>query len=60
MFFAWFYWLIYFAVMLFCIWICASVAASKGRSPLLFGILGAFFTVITLIVVLVMPARQTA
>ncbi len=58
MFFAWFYWLIYFAVMLFCIWICASVAASKGRSPLLFGILGAFFTVITLIVVLVMPARR--
>ncbi len=60
MFFAWFYWLIYFAVMLFCIWICASVAASKGRSPLLFGILAAFFTIITLIVVLVMPARRTA
>jgi hypothetical protein len=60
MLFAWFYWLIYFAVMLFCIWICASVAASKGRSPLLFGILAAFFTVITLIVVLVMPARQRA
>lgn len=60
MWFAWFYWLIYFMVMLFCIWICASVAASKGRSPLVFGILGAFFTVITLIVVLVMPARQRA
>jgi hypothetical protein len=60
MFFAWFYWVIYLMVMLFCIWLCASVAASKGRSPLLFGILGAFFTVITLIVVLVMPARQRA
>jgi hypothetical protein len=60
MFFSWFYWLIYFAVMVFCIWMCASVAAAKGRSPLLFGILGAFFTVITLIVVLVMPTRQTA
>ena len=58
MFFAWFYWLIYFIFMVFCIWFCASVAASKGRSPLLFGILAAFFTLITLIVVLVMPARQ--
>jgi hypothetical protein len=44
----------------FCIWICASVAASKGRSPWLFGILGAFFTLITLIVVLMLPSRQTA
>ena len=60
MFFAWFYWVIYFVFMLFCIWLCASVAASKGRSPLLFGILGAFFTVMTLIVVFVMPPRRRA
>jgi hypothetical protein len=58
--FAWFWWLIYFAFMVFCIWMCASVAASKGRSPLLYGILGAFFTLITLIVVLILPTRQTA
>lgn len=58
--FAWFWWLIYFAFMVFCIWMCASVATSKGRSPLLYGILGAFFTLITLIVVLILPTRQTA
>ena len=58
--FAWFWWLIYFALAVFCIWICASVAASKGRSPWLFGILGAFFTLVTLIVVPMLPSRQTA
>jgi hypothetical protein len=55
-----FIWLIYFVVVVACVWMCASVAASKGRSPLLFGILGAFFTVITLVVVLMLPQRQTA
>jgi len=55
-----FLWLIYFVVVVACVWMCASLAAGKGRSPLLFGILGAFFTVITLIVVLMLPQRQTA
>jgi hypothetical protein len=60
MWFAWWYWMIYVVFMVFCIWFCASVAASKGRSPVLWGILAVFFTLITLIVVLVMPSRRTA
>jgi hypothetical protein len=58
--FAWFYWVIYFIFLVFCVWICASIAASKGRSPLVFGILAAFFTLITLIVVILMPPKQRA
>ena len=38
--------------------ICAVVAKSKGYSALLFGILGFFFSIITLIVVLVIPRRD--
>lgn len=38
--------------------ICAVVAKSKGRSAVLFGILGFFFSIITLIVVLVLPRKK--
>lgn len=37
--------------------ICAVVAKSKGYSALLFGLLGLFFSIITLIVVFVIPRK---
>ncbi len=38
--------------------LCGAIAATKGRSALLFGILGFFFSIITLIVVIVLPRKQ--
>lgn len=38
--------------------ICAVVAKGKGYSAVLFGILGFFFSIITLIVVLIIPRRR--
>jgi hypothetical protein len=38
--------------------ICAAVAKSKGYSALLFGLLGFFFSILTLIVVLVIPRKD--
>lgn len=40
--------------------ICAVIAAAKGRSALLFGVLGFFFSIITLIVVIVLPSKRGA
>ena len=37
--------------------ICSVIAKSKGHSALLFGVLGLFFSIITLIVVLVIPRK---
>ncbi|MGI8449190.1 MAG: hypothetical protein ACR2MP_18825 [Streptosporangiaceae bacterium] len=37
--------------------LCAVIAGVKGRSALLFGILGLFFSIITLIVVIVLPRK---
>ncbi len=37
--------------------ICALIAKTKGYSAILFAILGFFFSIITLIVVLVIPRR---
>ena len=37
--------------------VCALIARSKGHSAVLFGILGFFFSIITLIVILVVPRR---
>lgn len=36
---------------------CATLAGNKGRSRVLWGILGFFFSIITLIVVLIIPRR---
>jgi Na+/melibiose symporter-like transporter len=38
--------------------ICAVIAAAKGRSALLYGVLGLFFSIITLIVVVILPSRR--
>jgi hypothetical protein len=40
--------------------ICAAIAAAKGRSALLFGILGLFFSILTLIIVIVLPSKRRA
>jgi hypothetical protein len=39
---------------------CAAIAGGKGRSRALFGILGFFFSIITLIVVLIVPRKARA
>lgn len=38
--------------------LCAIIAKAKGRSAILFGVLGLFFSILTLIVVLVIPSRR--
>ncbi len=40
--------------------LCGGIAAAKGRSAPLFAILGFFFSIITLIVVIVLPRKQRA
>ena len=37
---------------------CAKIAQGKGYNAILFGILGYFFSIIVLIVVLVLPDRR--
>lgn len=38
--------------------ICAVIAATKGRSALGWGVLGLFFSILTLIVVIVVPSKK--
>ena len=54
----WLYWTIAVIVEFLCIYLCASIAARKGYSPLLWAILGFFFFFISLIVLLVLPDRN--
>ncbi|GAC1405750.1 MAG: hypothetical protein NVS4B6_22450 [Mycobacterium sp.] len=39
--------------------ICGVIAAMKGRNPLGWGILGLFFSILTLIVVIVLPSKKS-
>jgi hypothetical protein len=39
--------------------VCAVIAGTKGRSALGWGLLGLFFSIITLIVVIVIPSKKT-
>jgi Na+/melibiose symporter-like transporter len=39
--------------------ICAVIAGTKGRNPLGWGILGLFFSILTLIVVIVIPSKKS-
>ena len=55
----WWYWLSA-RDRLLCAWLCAWLAGNKGYSPVLFGILGFFFFLITLIVILVLPRKTPA
>lgn len=38
--------------------VCAVIAAVKGRNPLGWGILGLFFSIITLIVIILIPSKR--
>jgi hypothetical protein len=38
--------------------VCAAVAATKGRNPFGWGILGLFFSILTLIVVIIIPSKK--
>ena len=55
-----FWWLIFFAFWVIFLTLTMSIARSKGHSPLLWGILACFFPGITVIVVLLLPARSRA
>lgn len=37
---------------------CSRIAATKGRGPILWGILGFFFSIITLVVIALLPAKR--
>ena len=39
--------------------VCALVAGMKGRNPIGWGILGLFFSIITLIVVIAIPSKKS-
>ena len=39
--------------------VCAAIAGMKGRNPFGWGILGLFFSIITLIVVIVIPSKRS-
>jgi hypothetical protein len=39
--------------------ICGVIAATKGRNPLGWGLLGLFFSILTLIVVIVIPSKKS-
>jgi Na+/melibiose symporter-like transporter len=39
--------------------VCAVIAGTKGRNPFGWGILGLFFSIITLIVIIVIPSKKT-
>ena len=55
---AFFWWLIFFFAWVIFIFITITIARSKGRSGLLWGILACFFPLITIIVLLLIPARS--
>ncbi|ORV96251.1 hypothetical protein [Mycobacterium kyorinense] len=38
--------------------VCALIAGMKGRNPFGWGILGLFFSIITLIVVIIIPSKK--
>jgi Na+/melibiose symporter-like transporter len=38
--------------------ICGVIAAMKGRNPLGWGILGLFFSILTLIVIVIIPSKK--
>jgi hypothetical protein len=39
--------------------VCAIIAGTKGRNPFGWGILGLFFSILTLIVVIVIPSKKS-
>jgi hypothetical protein len=51
------WWVILAAFWVIFLFTTMSIARSKGRSPLLWGLLAVFFPLITVIVVLLLPNR---
>jgi hypothetical protein len=39
--------------------VCAVIAGTKGRNPLGWGLLGLFFSILTLIVIIVIPSKKS-
>ncbi|OBK25290.1 deoxyribodipyrimidine photolyase [Mycobacterium asiaticum] len=39
--------------------VCALIASMKGRSALIWGICGLFFSILTLIIVIIIPSKRT-
>jgi MFS family permease len=39
--------------------VCGAIAAAKGRSALGWGLLGLFFSILTLIVIIVIPSKKS-
>ena len=58
--YGWGAYVIAFVVAMICAAICANLAASRGHAPLLFAILGFFFFIPTLLIlVLIRPRPKT-
>lgn len=57
-FWVWFWWIIAVVLWVVFIYFTFMLAASKGRSPLLWVILAIFFPLITIIVLLIIPAKS--
>jgi hypothetical protein len=53
-----FWWLIFIVIWAMFLFITITIARSKGRSALLWGLLACFFPLITIIIVLLLPARS--
>jgi hypothetical protein len=53
----WLYWIIALIVDMVFAWLCYTIAKRKGRSAWLYAIFGFFFSIITLIVILILPAK---
>ena len=52
-------WVISFIVWILIISWTAAIARRKGRSPFIWGLLAFFFSIITLIVIALMPSRRS-
>jgi Na+/melibiose symporter-like transporter len=39
--------------------VCAIIAGTKGRNPLGWGVLGLFFSILTLIAIIVIPSKKS-
>ncbi len=57
---AWFWWVIFVILWVLFIYFTFMLAASKGRSPLLWTILAIFLPLITIIILLVLPPADGA
>lgn len=52
-------WIIGFIIWILIISWSAAIARRKGRSPFIWGLLAFFFSIITLIVIALMPSRRS-